>query len=107
MGFLFTRSTSIVDIHEVSNNEEPLEDASAELEATQGPIGTPAYPNETTQFSSERALWVNHPQYFSFLGIQVTKQVELTERDIAAPCNSPSQDKEIGDTEVNSPTCTV
>ena len=52
MGFLFPRSTSIVDIHEVSNNEEPGEDASAELEATQGPIGTLAYPNETTQFSS-------------------------------------------------------
>ena len=35
------------------------------------------------------------------------KQVELTERDIGAPYNPPSRDKDIGDTEVNSPTCTA
>ena len=34
-GCLFTRSTSIVDIHEVCKNEEPREDASAELGATE------------------------------------------------------------------------
>ena len=33
--------------------------------------------------------------------------MELTGRDIGAPYNPPSQDKDIGDTEVQSPTCTA
>ena len=51
MGFLFPRSASIADIHEVSTHEDPRVDSAAELEAIQGPIGTPAYPNATTPFS--------------------------------------------------------
>ena len=70
-------------------------------------MGTPAYPNATTQFGSERALWVNHPRYFFFLDSQVTKQVALIERDIVAPYNPPSRDKDNSDTEFQSPTCTA